>query len=138
MKSCSRFIRITNCNDHLKLWILWVFSENNGSWEVANEGVTVLHMTCISAFYLTYPGSIWEQQSWHDNSTPITEAPAQTSQEYSKLYGRFIVIKCNIRRKTLTGAYQGSHFLRGSFSNRDTVITPIQFRRERQSQHLKR
>ena len=33
---------------------------------------------------------------------------------------------------------QGFIFLRGSFSNRDIVRTPIQFRRESQPLHLKR
>ena len=35
-------------------------------------------------------------------------------------------------------ANQGSNFLGGTFSNRDHVRTPIQFRRESQLQHLKK
>ena len=33
---------------------------------------------------------------------------------------------------------EGSNFLGGSFGNRDNARAPIQFRRERQPQHLKR
>ena len=54
------------------------------------------------------------------------------------LYGRFIEIKSNLRRKKLHRMNQGSNFLGGSFSNRDNVRSPIQFRRESQPQHLKR
>ena len=46
--------------------------------------------------------------------------------------------KSNLRRKKLHRTNQGSDFLRGSFSNRDNVRSPIQFRRESQPQHLKR
>ena len=53
-------------------------------------------------------------------------------------YGRFIAIQCNLRRKKLHRTNQGSNFLGDSFSNRDNVRAPIQFRREGQSQHLKR
>ena len=53
-------------------------------------------------------------------------------------YGRFIEIQSNLRRKKLHRMNQGSNFLGGSFSNRDNVRAPIQFRRESQPQHLKR
>ena len=53
-------------------------------------------------------------------------------------YGRLIEIQSNLRRKKLHRSNQGSNFLRGSFSNRDNVRAPIQFRRESQPQHLKR
>ena len=53
-------------------------------------------------------------------------------------YGRFVEMQSNLRRKKLYRTSQGSHFLRGDFSNRDNVIDPIQFRRESQHQHLKR
>ena len=54
------------------------------------------------------------------------------------LYGRFIEMQRNLRRKKLHRTNQGSNFLGGSFSNRDNVRVPIQFRRESQPQHLKR
>ena len=41
-------------------------------------------------------------------------------------------------RKKLHRTNQSSNFLRGSFSNRDNVRNPIQFRGEGQPQHLKR
>ena len=49
---------------------------------------------------------------------------------YSKPHNRFIEIKRNLRRKNLHRANRGSNFLGGSFSNRDNVRIPIQFRRE--------
>ena len=45
-------------------------------------------------------------------------------------YGRYIDIQSNIRRKKLPRTNQGSNLLEGSFSNRDNVKAPIQFRRE--------
>ena len=53
-------------------------------------------------------------------------------------YGRLIEIQSNLRRKKLHRTNQGSNFLGGSFSNRDNVRAPVQFRRESQPQHLKR
>ena len=53
------------------------------------------------------------------------------------LYGRFIEIQSNCRRKELYRLNQGSNFLGGIFSNRDNVRAPIQFGRETQPQHLK-
>ena len=53
-------------------------------------------------------------------------------------YGTFIEIQSNLRRKKLHRTNHSSNFLGGSFSNRDNVRAPIQFRRESQPQHLKR
>ena len=52
-------------------------------------------------------------------------------------YGRFIEIQSKFRRKKLHRTNEGSNFLGGSFSNRDNVRVPIQFRRKSQPQHLK-
>ena len=52
------------------------------------------------------------------------------------VYGRFIEIQSNLRRKKLHRTNQGSNFLGSSFSNRDHVRTPIQFRRESQLQMI--
>ena len=49
-------------------------------------------------------------------------------------YGRFIEIQSNLRRKKLHRMNQSSNFPGGSFSNRDNVRVPIQFRRESQPQ----
>ena len=54
------------------------------------------------------------------------------------LYGGFIEIQSNPRRKKLHSTNQGFNFLGGTCSNRDDVTAPIQFRRENQPQHLKR
>ena len=55
---------------------------------------------------------------------------------HARLYGRFIELQSNYTRKKLHRTNQGSNH--DSFSNRDNVRAPIQFRRERQLQHLKR
>ena len=57
---------------------------------------------------------------------------------YAWLYGRFIEIQSNFRRKKLHRTNQGSNFLGGSFSNRDNVRAPIRFKRKSQPHHLKR
>ena len=68
-----------------------------------------------------------EHQSKHDNRV-----------FHAWSYGRFIEIQGNLRRKKLHRTNQGCNFLGGSFSNRDNVRAPIQFRREGQPEHLKR
>ena len=45
-------------------------------------------------------------------------------------YGKFIEIQSHLRRKKFHRTSQGSNFLEGTFSNRDNVRAPIQFRRE--------
>ena len=57
---------------------------------------------------------------------------------HARLHSRFIEIQSNLGRKKLQRTDQGYNFLRGSFSNRDNVKVPIQFRRESKPQHLKR
>ena len=54
------------------------------------------------------------------------------------MYGRFIEIMSNLRKKKPHIMNKGSNFLGGTFSNRDDVRAPIQFRRESQPHHLKR
>ena len=56
---------------------------------------------------------------------------------HAKPYGTFIEIKSNLKGKKLHRTNQSSHFLGGSFSDRDSVRAPIQLRRERNPQHLK-
>ena len=57
---------------------------------------------------------------------------------HARLYGRFIEIQNNLWRNRLQRTNQGSNFFGSSFSNRENVRAPIQFRRERQPKHLKR
>ena len=47
-------------------------------------------------------------------------------------------MQSNLRRKKFHRTNHGSNFLGGSFSNRENVRIPIQFRRESQPQYLKR
>ena len=54
---------------------------------------------------------------------------------HARLYGRFIEIKSNPRRKKLHRRNQSS-FLEGSFNNGDNAKATIQLWRERQPQHL--
>ena len=53
-------------------------------------------------------------------------------------YSRLIEVQSKLKEKKLPRMNQGSNFLGSNFSIRDNVRTPIQFRRENQSQHLKR
>ena len=84
--------------------------------------------SCISVLvpYLTIPSSI--QGTSQNVATVFHGWP----------YGRFIEIHSHLRRKKLHRTNQGTNFLGGSFSNRDNVMAPIQFRRESHTQHLKR
>ena len=61
-----------------------------------------------------------------------------TTAYHARLYDRFKGIQNNLRRKKLCRMNQGSNFPGSSFSNRDNIRVPIQFRRECQPQHLKR
>ena len=70
--------------------------------------------------------------------TTRSTSPDMTEEFHALLYGRFIKIQGNLRRSTLHRTNKGSNFLGGSFSNRDNVRAPIQFRREGQPQHLKK
>ena len=53
-------------------------------------------------------------------------------------YGRFIELQSNLRRKKFHRTNEGSNLLGGSFSNKDNVRDPMQFKRENQAQHFKR
>ena len=57
---------------------------------------------------------------------------------YAWPYGRSLEIKTNLRREKLRRMNKGSNFPGGTFSYRDNVRVPIQFRRESLPQHLKR
>ena len=52
--------------------------------------------------------------------------------------GKFIEIPSNLWRKKLYRMNQSPNIFRCTFSSRDNVRVPIQFRRESQPQHLKR
>ena len=82
--------------------------------------------SCISIF-IAYPTSSNQEHQ-----------PDMTTGFHTWPYGRFIETQSNLRRNKLHRTNQGSNFLGGSFSNRDNVRTPIQFRRESQSHHPKR
>ena len=49
---------------------------------------------------------------------------------HERLYGRYIEIQNNLRRKKLQRIIQGSNFFEDRFSKRDSARTPIQFGRE--------
>ena len=51
---------------------------------------------------------------------------------------RFTDVKSNLRKKKVHRTNQGFNFLRGSFSNRDSVRALIQFSKERPFNHLKK
>ena len=52
---------------------------------------------------------------------------------YALPYVGFVEIQSDLHRTN-----EGANFLGGSFSNRDNVRAPIEFRRENQAHHLKR
>ena len=56
---------------------------------------------------------------------------------HTRPYGRFIDIQNSLSREKLHRANQGSNFLGSSFSNRDNVRAPIQFRKEDNPSNLK-
>ena len=56
---------------------------------------------------------------------------------HARLYGRFIEIQSNFKRKKLHERNQDPHFLRDSYSNKKNVRSPIQIKRESQPQHHK-
>ena len=68
--------------------------------------------------------------------TPMA-SPDMTTIFYAWLYGRFIKIQSNLRRKKLHRTNQGSNFLGEALRNRDNVRAPIQFREENHPQHPK-
>ena len=57
---------------------------------------------------------------------------------HARPYGRFTEIQSSLRRKKLNRMNQGYYFIGDSFGYRNNVRAPIQFKRERQPQHLKR
>ena len=68
----------------------------------------------------------------------MSTIPGMTTVFHAWSYGRFIEIQSSLRRKKLYRTNQSSNFLGDSFSNRENVTPPLQFRRESQSQHLER
>ena len=56
---------------------------------------------------------------------------------HARLYGKFIEIKSNHRRKKRQRKNQGSNFIGGCFSNREIIRPPLKFRRKIQSQCYK-
>ena len=61
-----------------------------------------------------------------------------TTAFHASPYGRFIEKENTFKKKKLHRTNQGSNALESNFSNRDNGRIPIQFRRERQTEHLKR
>ena len=61
-----------------------------------------------------------------------------TAAFYTRSYGSSIETKSNLRRQELHRQNQSSKFLKSSFSNRDNKRAVIQFRGERQPQHIQK
>ena len=72
----------------------------------------------VSVAYLIFQVSTLKHQHRRENSVPC-----------KVVEGGFEEIKTNFRRKKLHATNQGFNFLGDSFSNRDNVRAPIQFRR---------
>ena len=73
-----------------------------------------------------------DQKSYRSVSV-MSNSTDMTAVFRARSCGSLIKVKSSHRRKKLQN--QGSHFLEFSLSNRDSVRDPIQWRRERQSQH---
>ena len=100
----------------------WLQFDDEGSTEAARKGPTVLHICFCNL-------SINSKEQLGASMTKVFHA---------WLYGIFIKIQSNLRIKELHRKNPGSNFLGGTFSNSDNVRAPIKFRRESQSEHLKR
>ena len=98
------------------------WTSTKGTRDKASRGPAVLHI-CFCSFYLTIP--------------PSRASPDMTTVFHKRLYGRFTEIQIYLRKKRLHWINQGSSIFGSSFSNRDNVKASIQFRREREPQHLK-
>ena len=85
-----------------------------------------------------YWGSSWYREVTNPRPTIRSYNPNMAIVFYAQLYGRFIETKSSLGRKEIHRAIQSYNFLGDSFSNREDVPTPIQLRRKRQPQHLKR
>ena len=88
------------------------------------EGQQVKSEQSYKHLFVAYP--TYTRSTSPDMATAFHERP----------YGRLIEIKSNLKRKKLHRINQGPNFLGGGFSN-GFCRAPTQFRRGRQSQHLK-
>ena len=102
----------------IEKYLSWLHFGNEQRVQESQQGKD--QQSCISVFvaHLTIPSCNYEHQPIHDSRIACI------------VYGRYIDIQSNIRRKELPRTNQGSNLLEGSFSNRDNVKAPIQFRRE--------
>ena len=98
------------------------------------------HFRWISTMSQGFKRSI----KWSTNSPSTSTFVASRSTRidmktifHAWLHGKFIGIMRSFRRKKLHKTNWCSNFLGGSFSKKDNVTAPIQFRKERQPQHLK-
>ena len=100
----------------LKLATFWRWAKGSKRQQVKDQ------QSCISVFvaYVKIPAWNLEHKPTHDEVF------------HAWLYGRFIEIDSNLRRKKLHSMNKDFNFLGGSFSK-----TQNQFRRESQSQHVK-
>ena len=85
--------------------------------------------------YFTYLGHIcFIKKKTQKTMCPYFFVLSTATIFHARPYIRFTETRSNHRRKRLHRTNQGSNFPGGSFSNRGNVRTPIQLRRERESQ----
>ena len=104
-----------NTYKRLLLAIFWRWAK--GSRETASVVPTVLHSCFCSLSNIQVAATI--------------SIPDMTTVFHVRLYGWFIAISSNVRKKKHHRKNQGSNFLVGSFSNGENKRIPIQFRREK-------
>ena len=104
-------------------------------WQLVRQLVYQICYTRYQIFfYLWWIGSVikyFKVPKYYDLDCRCT-SPGVTKVFHAWPYGRFIDLQSNIRRNKLHRTNQSSNFLGGSFSNRDNVSAPIQFRRKNQ------
>lgn len=66
-----------------------------------------------------------------------TTNPNMTNTLSGRLDGKFVKTKHSVWWQTLRKTNGSTNFLRGTVTNRNNMRTPLHFRKERQSQHLK-
>ena len=105
---------------HLTIPLSWLHFDNEP--RVQDRQQVKDQQFCISIFQLIRQFQV----------APRSTSPDMTTALHAWLYSRFIQIQSKLRKKKIHRPNQSSNFLGSSFSNRDNVRAPIQFRKESQ------
>ena len=103
------------------------------SWLHFNIDPNVQERKCKTNSSIVFFCSLWKNQEANGSTSPDI-----TTVLHTRPYGTFIVIKCSFSRKKPCRTTKGSNCHNHSFSNKDNVRAPTQFRVDRKPKHLKR